>query len=156
MADKAKRGKIPRQVPNFLLDELLGDLTTLDAASGRRAKPVKRNEIVERGRKDPGMKNPRGGLYSSRDVREQLAARPGTLPQEGPRTAAENAIIERIMKAEDRRNYNRDDVMRRIADDDAKKKRGVERKSKSDAKKKAQAERDAQRRRMADYDDEED
>jgi len=103
---------MPRQVPNWLLDEILGNegrAKTKKDGTPSKAKPKQYKTMVKEGRKDPGMKNPRGGRYLNQTSREQLTAPVGGMPQPGPESIANMIMNEGIMRREGRRGFDKND-----------------------------------------------
>jgi hypothetical protein len=109
-----------RRVPGWLLEAILGTegrVKMKKDGTPSKAKPKQFQSMVKEGRKDPGMKNPRGGNYMSQDVEQQLRGPVGSHPQESPRSVEEKAIIEQMMRSEKTRKFNRDSVMKKIEDE---------------------------------------
>ncbi len=112
-----------RKVPDFILDQVLGKEGRAKKnkdGSTSKAKPKQFKSMIKEGRKDSGQKNPRGGRNLSKDTRQQLAAKPGELREDTPNV--EQGIIDAIMKAEKRKDFNREDVIKRVRDEQSGKK----------------------------------
>lgn len=107
-----------RKVPDFILETVLGkegrSKTNKDGSTSK-AKPKQFKTMVKEGRKDNGQKNPRGGRNLSKDIRQQLAAKPGELREDTPNV--EQGIIDAIMSAEKKKKFNREDVIKRVQDE---------------------------------------
>lgn len=107
-----------RRVPNYLIEQVLGKEKTVDGSTPTKKKKdgsdakkrgIQKKSIVTRGRKDVGMKNPRGGRYSSQDVRQQLSGRPGDHPQDAKSSLVDDLFNEGIVKAEKKKSFDRND-----------------------------------------------
>ena len=118
-----------RKVPTWLMEQLLGDEKTKDSGYDRgltkkgdpkKSRAVQKKTVLRRGRDDMGQKNPRGGRYKSEDIQQQLTGPLGSHGEEG--AGIKQDIVKKIMAAERGKNFNRDDVLRRIEAKEAGKK----------------------------------
>lgn len=119
-----------RKVPEWILKQVLGDEKSpvSNRAKGGRKEVLKRS-MLKQGRKDPGMKNPRGGRNLSQDIRQQLEGGPGDSPQEGPQTQTQRDVIARIMGNEGKKKYDKAELLKKIESDEAEKKAAKDKKS---------------------------
>lgn len=108
-----------RKVPSWLLDQLLGKEKIASGEpmkkGGRRM--IQEKTALQRGRKDAGQRNPRGGRYKSEDIQQQLKGPVGSHGEEGKQVQQD--VVKKIMAAERGKNFNREDVLRRIEADKA-------------------------------------
>ena len=98
-----------RQVPNRVLDEILGKDTMSRDVSNPKARKVQKKTIIKEGRKGGGYNNPRGGDFTSRDVYEQLEAPVGGLPEETGRSVADRIFANGLPSRENRGGYDKND-----------------------------------------------
>jgi hypothetical protein len=98
-----------RQVPNRVLDEILGKDTMSRDVSDLKARKVQKKTIIKEGRKGGGYNNPRGGDFTSRDVYEQLEAPVGGLPEETGRSVADRIFANGLPSRENRGGYDKND-----------------------------------------------
>lgn len=105
---------MPRDVPTWMLDQILGDQRVKQTKKNKdgslsKVKTKKKSTQVREGRKDPGMKNPRRGGYMDTGVREQMAARPGGMPQGPERNIIQQIMNEKSAGMENRQTFDKND-----------------------------------------------
>lgn len=126
-ANEAKAKKYPRyggrKVSEDILKQILGKEKSpvADRQKGGR-KEIQKRTMLKQGRKDPGMKNPRGGRNLSEDMPSQMKGGVGTHPQEGPQTEVQRGVISRVLGNENKKKYDRAELMKKIEADEAEKK----------------------------------
>lgn len=103
-----------RKVPSWLMNQILGKEKVESGEplkkGGRRS--IMKTTALRRGRKDPGQRNPRGGRYKSEDIQQQLTGPVGSHGEEGKQVQED--VVKKIMAAERGKNFNREDVLRRL------------------------------------------
>lgn len=121
---KYPRNPGARRVPDHLLKTILGDEKMPNPSKRKGArKEIQKRTSMTQGRQGPGAKRgPRGGRNMMQDLPTQLSGGVGTHPQEAPHTKIENDLIDKIMKGERNKKYDREDLLAKLAADEAEEK----------------------------------
>lgn len=127
MAFKTTEQKYPRyggrRVSEDILKQVLGKDKTVNALRTKGGRnEIQKKSVLKAGRKDAGMKNPRGGRNLSEDMPSQMKGGVGTHPEEGPQTEVQRGVISRVLGNENKKKYDKAELLRKIEEDDAKKK----------------------------------
>jgi hypothetical protein len=96
---------MPRQVPDKILELVLGQ-NTQPRPQGQKGREKQKKTVIKEGRKSPGnYRNPRGGRYLEQGVPEQMEADVGEMPQPGPTSRGRDIYNERAMRGRDLGNF---------------------------------------------------
>lgn len=112
-----------RRVSEDILNTVLGKDKTVNALRTKGGRnEIQKKSVLKAGRKDAGMRNPRGGRNLSQDMPTQMSGAVGTHPEDAAQTDVQRDVISRILGNENKKKYDRAELLKKIEADAAKKK----------------------------------